>query len=393
MDGVRGLAILVVVCVHTGFGARPEGAAGLAVQRLFSAGWAGVDLFFVMSGMLITGILLDTRRSAGYFRSFYARRTLRIFPLYYLALLVMLVMLPASGLLGSASGSHEGGPWVWAYLLNVKVVLSPGREVVPFYIFPFWSLSVEEQFYLVWPLLVWLVPRRPLAWVAGGMIAAALLLRVALVAATGTSDAPYVLTVARMDALAVGALIAIALRGPGGLARWKRFAPAVLAGCTAAVLALMARAGSADNHTPEMQTAGYTLVALACGALLVMVLAAGPSHPLTRVFSRRELRYLGARSYGVYVWHVLTLFIILRLRVLPRLLGVEPTSPVHQALMACLVLAASLAVSEASWRLVEQPFLKLKRYVPRPEARGAEAIPAAGLPGGRDGGRPLVQPR
>jgi peptidoglycan/LPS O-acetylase OafA/YrhL len=368
LDGVRGLAILVVVCVHSGYGGRPEGPVAAVVREVFSAGWAGVDLFFVMSGLLITGILLDTRSSAGYFRSFYARRTLRIFPLYYVALLLMLVVLPATGLLNASGGPHPGDAWVWTYLLNVKVALSPHQTVVPFFVFPFWSLSVEEQFYMVWPLMVWLLPRRALTWTAGGMIVAALLLRVALVAWMGTSDAPYVLTVTRMDALAVGALIAIALRAPGWLDRWRRAAPAVLVVCTAAVVGLMAFAGSATNSSPGIQTIGFSLVAFAAGALLVMVLTSAPAHPLTRVFSWRPLRYLGERSYGVYVWHVLVLTVVLRLRLLDRLFGVQTSHPAHQVLIACVDLLVTLAVAEVSWRVLEAPFLKLKRYVPRPAA-------------------------
>ncbi|MBB4634500.1 acyltransferase family protein [Longimicrobium terrae] len=367
LDGVRGLAILMVMWLHSSMGARPPGRPEW-VQHLFAFGWMGVDLFFVLSGMLITGILLDTRDQRGYFGSFYARRTLRIFPLYYAALVVMLAVLPwlAGGWMHGSAVPDEGNAWAWAYLLNVKIALSAGRDVVPLYLFPFWSLAVEEQFYLVWPLAVWLLSRRALGWTAGGMIAAALLLRIGLVTRYGPGDAPYVLTVARMDALGVGALVALAARAPGGLARWKPAAPWTALACAAGVSAISVAAGTTGNYTPWMQTLGFLLLAWGFGALLVMVLTAPPSHGVQRVLSARWLRHLGARSYGLYVWHTLVVVGVLGTGLVQRAFSIPAASGLYPFGVAACVMAVSLAAAEVSWLVLEKPFLELKRYAPRP---------------------------
>src|SRR5262249_22727268 len=133
-------------------------------NRLRLVGWSGVDLFFVLSGFLITGILLDSKRSpATYFRSFYARRFLRIFPPYYGFLLLVLLVMPRTGWMSEVARVAELRDvqiWFWLYLVNVATALTPLHVQVPLVDSHFWSLSVEEQFYLVWPLLVLTLRRR-----------------------------------------------------------------------------------------------------------------------------------------------------------------------------------------------------------------------------------------
>ncbi|MBI5083418.1 MAG: acyltransferase, partial [Acidobacteria bacterium] len=156
LDGIRGLAILLVLLLH--FRA-PDLTHPL--KGILGLGWTGVQLFFVLSGFLITGILLDTRSCSNYFSSFWMRRTLRIFPLYFLALSVFLVAAPAVlPVPKEALPPAADQVYYWTYLNNWIPMGEEGRLV--HVLGHFWSLAVEEQFYLVWPVVVWLVPPRML---------------------------------------------------------------------------------------------------------------------------------------------------------------------------------------------------------------------------------------
>src|SRR5208282_6334564 len=173
------------------------------MKAMLNFGWAGVDLFFALSGFLITGILLDTRKADNYFSAFYAGRVLRIFPLYYSVLVLIL---------GAAAVSHQrqGLPLAadqklyFVYLTN-WLVLWKGQWG-PNILGHFWSLAVEEQFYLLWPLCVWLLISRRLAKVTVGASVIALLVRILWVAHAGPSQAIVMATVTRMDTLLCGAL-------------------------------------------------------------------------------------------------------------------------------------------------------------------------------------------
>src|SRR5437868_4964541 len=158
LDGLRGIAIVLVLMHQFDLITSPH-----AIDVAFDAGWIGVQLFFVLSGFLITGGLLDTRDQHGYFRGFFVRRVLRIFPLYYAALVATLIA-------GNTS------IWLWTYLSNFRP-----HPALPH----FWSLAVEEQFYLVWPFVVWLAGRRGVIAVGGVMVIAAIVARVVIRAKVG----------------------------------------------------------------------------------------------------------------------------------------------------------------------------------------------------------------
>jgi len=210
LDGIRGLAIILVMLVHFAIVIPDDNIAIRSMKVMFSFGWVGVDLFFALSGFLITGILLDTRKVNNYFSAFYARRVLRIFPLYYSVLIVILA--------ASAALRHRPHdlPLVadqklyFLYLTN-WLVLWKGQWG-PNILGHFWSLAVEEQFYLIWPLCVWLLNSKRLAKVTVGASVIALLVRIFWVAHTGISPAIAIATVTRMDTLLCGALAAILFR-------------------------------------------------------------------------------------------------------------------------------------------------------------------------------------
>jgi peptidoglycan/LPS O-acetylase OafA/YrhL len=319
LDALRGLAITFVVCQHW---------LGLPI------GWAGVDLFFVLSGYLIGGILIDNRTSRRYFSTFYVRRAFRILPLY---LLFLAVILPTYG----------SGISLWHYLTftqnfaQARVGMTGEMPEVT------WSLAVEEQFYLLLPILVRLLPPSVLLRVAAYLVAAAPLARLLIVLVEHNGWAPNVLLPGRMDALFLGVSIACIVRKPGWAAAIQRNLWTVWVTCIATVAAL-ALLGWTDpgrffNNTP-WGTFGYSLYDLACGCLLLGTAASGwqPS-------SQNPLRLLGIGSYSVYLFHR---------PVLSAITDKAPHAPLPAYLLATTLLTL---LSVCCWFLVERPLIKWSR--------------------------------
>lgn len=204
LDGLRALAAVAVVLHHNLW---RDGALG-EIRAAAHLGEAGVRLFFVLSGFLITGILLRARGSNGALRAFYARRFLRIFPLYYLVVVAVAAM-------GQPLMREELG-WNLAYLENFSVAARGGFPGPP--VSHLWTLSVEEQFYLLWPLVVLFAPRRALLPVALSTLLVAPASRLALLLGTGNAAAAAVVTTSCLDTLGAGAALAIAGRMPRGVA-------------------------------------------------------------------------------------------------------------------------------------------------------------------------------
>src|ERR1035437_7043104 len=203
LDAVRGVAVLLVLLHNTNI--YPSWHLGLISDN----GWMGVDLFFVVSGLLITGILLDSKQSDGYFRNFYARRCLRIWPLYYSALLFMFVIVPFL----RPSEAHvifeaRSSPW-WAYSFFLQNFLVPIHSSATGLLGVTWSLAVEEQFYLVWPLVVRFCSEAELRRIAIAVICLSPVLRFYL---AQHQVVIYSNTFCRLDGLMAGARLAIVIR-------------------------------------------------------------------------------------------------------------------------------------------------------------------------------------
>ena len=262
-------------------------------------GWAGVDLFFVLSGFLITGILLDSRDAVNFFRSFYARRALRIFPLYYAFLLVSLLGFP---LIAAADWLPvRADRWIYfCYLTNWQVLWhGPWRHSIMAHL---WSLAVEEQFYFCWPLLVWLVRPKALlpALLAGE--AAIIAGRAWWVFGHGPSQAVVMATVTRMDGLLLGAVCAIVVRRYRIPARLTRIMP-LIAGL--GLIGYLLAAMHSKNPERLMETLGFPLLAVCFSLLIVpVVLNDGGDGFLQVLLSGRTLTNIGKYAYGLYVYHV-----------------------------------------------------------------------------------------
>jgi peptidoglycan/LPS O-acetylase OafA/YrhL len=348
LDGLRGIAILLVL----GFHFMVKTGPAYALDYLFQIGWSGVDLFFVLSGYLITGILLDSKGKPHYYRNFIIRRTLRIFPLYYASLLIVAYLTFYPYPIRWHDFLHTGdGWWYLSYVGNIRSFLKndwPGAALLT----PLWSLQVEEQFYLSFPFLVWAVKRGTLAKVLASSVAFALLLRIVLAITMpkyllGT----YMLMPCRMDALAMGGLIAIARREkPEWLtSRWVRRGTAISAAIAVAICVIW----GSNPWSTAMRTLGYTSIDLTYTGLLVMLISS-PTGTWGKICRWRWLVWTGVVSYGLYLLHG-PARVVVRQIVGPKLGIAEAGSLEFLFLMAVAISAAAL-----SWWCFESPILKLK---------------------------------
>jgi peptidoglycan/LPS O-acetylase OafA/YrhL len=328
-------------------------------------GWAGVDLFFVLSGFLITGILYESRTQPHYFRVFYLRRTVRIVPLYYGALFLFFIMLPV--LLRfehiaptvAVFGTVATQLLAWSYTMNWGLAARGFGFISPF-VAHFWSLSVEEQFYLGWPAVVRGLSRHWLIALCGLMAVTAAVVRLALFQA-GWPTAAYVLPFARMDGLAIGALIALAARDADDWAMLRRWAPAVTYVALAALVSLVVQTGSTSFGDPIIGTAGISLLCVCFGGVLVMTIGAPADGRAQRVVGSPILRWFGKHSYCLYVVNQPAMLILTKV----GLTAVALQSLLRFRALALLGvnaggIAACSLVAYASWHLFEKHWLLLK---------------------------------
>ena len=324
IDGLRAIAILMVFAAH---------AFAIPLS------WMGVDLFFVLSGYLITGILLrlkENRTSGGsYWRSFYFRRIRRILPPYigFLVVLSFVFRVPWARI------------WYWYIFFAPNIPLALGKVVVAG-MGPLWSLGVEEQFYFVWPWLVLACSREALRRVVLAIIVISPLLRAISTPLFSTHFPIYSLTIFRADTLAIGAFIAVATTGdPQWIGRHWR---AALSSSALALALLMGfsflpsfRAGS---NSIFFNSAAYSFSAIFFGSILICALGARPRF-LHTFLTTRLLRYLGLISYTFYLYHE---------AVLLKVGQYVHSSPILIALVAFVV---TFLISLLSWHLIEAPIL------------------------------------
>jgi peptidoglycan/LPS O-acetylase OafA/YrhL len=379
LDGVRGIAILLVIFYHFASSLEVLGVTS-PLFAPFAFGWCGVDVFFALSGFLITGILLDTKASPNYFKAFYARRILRIFPLYYGALAVTFLLraaFPDAGIWGSHSGLWAPGSFVWpALFLQNAAIFIRGADATGV-MAHYWSLAVEEHFYLVWPLLIWLLSRRWAMIVAMLAIAISIVARAVLLHRGMDTDPIFGLTPLRMDGLAVGALAAMLIRSHD-IHRMMRPAALTLVGAATVLIGIFLIRGTTDQSDPAIWIASYPLVSVCTAATLILSCSGGW---LARLLSASVLRWFGKYSYGLYVWHPIVGMLLFHSRLSPV---PSDASPALIITITLCVFALDLLVAWASFQLWEKRFLDLKRYFPaharpvKPVWKPAALTPAPG---------------
>lgn len=355
LDALRGLAILLVLIYRFGGGDGAAPAHGLADTRLIELGARGVDLFFVLSGFLITGILHDSRLKPHYFRNFYARRALRIFPLYYATLVFLLsgwLPLPPP-LTESLRPAREHAAWLWGYganLLQAKQnawCLGATNH--------FWSLAIEEHFYLVWPAVIWGLSPVAARRLCLALVVASALGRAAWLASGGGEVAAFVLTPFRMDGLALGGWLALVARQPGGLKWLSRWAWSAVAGAGSLAIAC-------ELSERRFLYLTLTVWSVAFAGLLVLMLTTQSGGVLESLGRSGVLQWLGRYSYGIYVFQLPLLYGLANVVTAPGLVAWTGYSWAGQLLYAALMTAANLALAFASWHLVEKRVLAWKRF-------------------------------
>ena len=271
LDGLRGVAVLIIIVFHFGGGAASSNVVIRTIGQLIRFGWTGVSLFFLLSGFLITGILWSGRNAANRWRTFYLRRTLRIFPLYYLVLAVLL-----TGVLFVHQAAQAGHLIAYAlYAQNLVPDASPLLRIPGIFpVYHLWSLAVEEQFYLLWPFLLWRMRTLDQARrLCVAVFVLSLLCRAAC-AQLGWND--YRFTGSRAGELAVGAWIALSLRAQSPLLDfWQRHARLVCfaAACLAGFIAMAG--GGAQSSDRLMWIAGLPVISVLFGSMLLASLRPG----------------------------------------------------------------------------------------------------------------------
>jgi peptidoglycan/LPS O-acetylase OafA/YrhL len=330
LDAMRGLAVLAVLAHNTD--------KGLYTGFVARNGWMGVDLFFVLSGFLITGILLDTKTTQRYFQKFYARRCLRIWPLYYCALLFMFVVVP----LLRPSEAHQvfeprSMPW-WSYFVYLQNFLVPVVTQATGLLGVTWSLAVEEQFYLVWPLVVRFCSERTLRRIVIAIICLDPILRFVLVQ-RGFNIYPN--TFCRLDGLMWGALLALLFRS-NTFRPSKQVRSAWIIFIIASPLAVL----TADRAL----WAAFSFTTLASAAFVYLALASKQKW-LQMLLGNRFLIYSGVISYGIYLLEKIPIDAVKSFH-----LNGQP------AIILLVTAAATYLLATLSWNLLEKPALRLKRF-------------------------------
>ncbi len=307
-------------------------------------GQTGVDLFFVLSGFLITGILLKSPQGDWKeVRTFYTRRVLRIFPLYYFTLIVIW-----------AGGLHRHVTWdAWVYLQNISITFHRFTDG-PLH---FWSLAVEEQFYLVWPFIVLFLPRRHLGRVLAAAFLLALASRIVVLQIHGEI---FYFTLCRVDALAAGAVVAL-LQYRGLLPRLRRASLLMLIAC---VLLVGLEAKFFSTGSWKLQVTKYTILAALFASGIAWLLTT-ELRMVREVLGAAPLRFVGRISYGLYVFHPMVFTLVL-----------DHYAHGPALLRAGAAFAASFGCALLSWYGMERYFIGLKDKVAPERARFASTAPA-----------------
>lgn len=343
LDGIRGLAIILVLLNHLFF-----------YIPLAIIGWIGVDLFFVLSGFLITGILLDSKHKENYYLTFIKRRFFRIFPLYFFCLIVFFLIYPTTGatFIINYKQLFIAQGWFWTYTSNLLFAFhgwSANRILDHF-----WSLAIEEQFYLIWPLIILKCSKRRVGTISFILILLSIIVRNIY----PLDPFAYTFTLCRLDGLAIGSLCALLIRYKKTLLERFCFPLMIITFTILVIIALLTHNLRTTNI--YFIRIGYTLFDIFFATLLVLSLAKNLFRNIIgRIFSLSFFRFFGKYSYGIYVFH--WPFYHLFYDELADLFIFHVGNRLAAGLLSSLVLTGSIIiVSMASFYLLEKPFLNLK---------------------------------
>jgi peptidoglycan/LPS O-acetylase OafA/YrhL len=365
LNGLRAIAFLIVFVHHY--------SAGVFDSWVTDWGWAGVDLFFVLSGFLITGILYDSLGSPRYFRNFYIRRSLRIFPLFFGFWILLLVLTPIlhvqwnwyiASMAGYIGNFFMAGARMGLHAAPGVINITLRRQPAWLMAGHLWSLCVEEQFYLVWPAVIYLVrSRKALLWICLSLMLTVPFLRALYIHLSPEGFAAGALnfnSFSHLDTLLFGSAIALWLRSQSiSPSLVRRVATVATIGAPLLLIACWCSDHahySSPQASPMVATLGYTLIAIASSGILLM--AIDPALPFARLLSWKPLAEFGAITYGLYFYHYIPS---------PLISGrVKMLAPHHLAFFVPLgAFIFSVAAAWLSFHYYEQPFIALKnRFAP-----------------------------
>ena len=349
LDGIRGLAILLVVFFHN-FG----------FLQYFGFGWLGVDLFFVLSGYLITDILVRTVGNKHYLRNFYLKRILRIFPLYYLVLSVTVFILPnISGIWDNLQFYVENQWWLWLYLQNWLYVIKEPEQTN--FLLHFWSLAVEEQFYLFWPLVILLLRNPGRLIIATVFFLIVVLITRIILWVNQVEGLEYfgLYTFTRVDGICIGSLLALIIyQDRDWLSKYTGFIVFIVAGLNF-LFYFLNRAS--DFSFPFFPFIGYTTFAIVF-AVLVYEAVQAKTKIINLIFTNPILRFFGTISYGFYVFHW-PIYVVLNPWIRNQFnsrMNLQPM--ILELLVSILATTLGLMISILSYYFFERRFLRLKSF-------------------------------
>jgi peptidoglycan/LPS O-acetylase OafA/YrhL len=358
LDGFRGLAVLMVTLYRFGEVSLTESVVGKWASKAVYLGASGVDLFFVLSGFLITGILLEQKGSSKYFSTFYARRSLRIFPLYFASLILFLWLLPSLGVNSILTGrTIDGGPkeitgnilHLWLYTTNLSIAWANEWQFGA--LDHFWSLAIEEQFYLVWPLVVLALSRQHLLRTC--LIACVVLVvcRISFAMATNLEVTSKTFTLFRVEGLLLGAAAAMCI--PRDLVCTNQMLRRIRLG----ILVLLTLFAATLILGKNDLTIRYTIVSLAGTLILISALNTDSKSLERRFFENRILRSLGTYSYAMYIFQ-LPLIPLLGTWISPASCELLCSDQLLGAFVyVAIMFAITYALSVLSWHVFESRFL------------------------------------
>jgi peptidoglycan/LPS O-acetylase OafA/YrhL len=344
-DGLRGIAILAVPFAHLTY------LDSIGVAHIFQYGRTGVDLFFVLSGFLITGILLDTKALPGYFKNFSARRALGIWPLYYGILFFFFAFFPLAFPQHTFSTDRRTWPY---YVSHTQSLFFHFVHSAP--LIPISSLAAEEPYYMFWAPVVFLCGRKSIRNILPGMIVFSFCFRIICSYRGAPLEFIHNFTLCRLEPLAAGGLAAVWLRSEKCTrTKWA------LGGAMAFTIGIAGVAVTIVDWGGDVPIFSYPFLAAAFADTLALALMANPANTFVgRALTQRWLVYTGRISYGVYLIHV-PIFMAIGVAA-RRMWGEANYSRSREALLLFVAFAAVFLVASISWFCFERPILRLKEY-------------------------------
>lgn len=345
LEGMRGVAISLVVLYHC-----------FSFTGLFRFGWIGVDMFFVLSGFLITRILLNTVNAPNYLQNFYVRRILRIFPLYYAVLVILFFVLPVLvnapyNFLYYLSNQH----YFWLYIQNWLLIVNPGDKLLNH----FWSLALEEQYYLVWPLIVLFIKDKKK--IAVSLVVTLIILNIFRIFLwqLHIPGFPYtsLFKFTRIDGLCVGSLLATLYTSGAGLNK-KRNITVFFLIIVLFNISIFLIKRYINPATPYYSSAGYTTIAFFSALLVIQCLV--PDSIVYKIFAFPILKFLGRISYGLYIFHWIVYHLLsgqLSKYIADHFHILQPGSDLLASFICVFI---SVVISIFSYQYFEKYFLHLK---------------------------------